>query len=399
MPKPANQPTPEVADDVTAPRLIEIFRAGRHTDMHGRTIEFTADDIKRIADSYDPQLHQAPVVVGHPKIDAPAYGWIDKLVADGDSLYAAEAQVDEAFDGMRKAGRFKNRSASFYTPDAANNPAPGGFYIKHVGWLGAAAPSVKGLKQVSFGDDGEGVVEFAMSDRRWGFRTAAGLFRGLRDYFIEAVGLEKADKLIPTWQIDSLNEAATPDAETNTSMYAERTAAIGAEEINREDNAMPDKTAEFAERETKLNEREQRIADQEKRLAERADKERRDDAIAYADNLVEAGKVLPAEKATVIELLLALPTDKPLAFGEGDDAIEAPAPDLLRGFLDSLPPRMDFSEKSRADDSEAGAASFAAPIGTVVDAGQLELHRKARAYQAEHAGVSFAAAYKAVGGR
>ncbi|MES8739309.1 hypothetical protein U6S59_12380, partial [Cutibacterium acnes] len=57
----------------TAPS-IEIFRAGRHVDMSGREIEFTREDLAELASSYDPAVHEAPVVVGQPKTNAPAYG-------------------------------------------------------------------------------------------------------------------------------------------------------------------------------------------------------------------------------------------------------------------------------------------------------------------------------------
>ncbi len=51
---------------------------------------------------------------------------------------------------MVKAGRFKSRSASFYHPDNPNNPKPGVYYLRHVGFLGAQPPAVKGLKAVEF---------------------------------------------------------------------------------------------------------------------------------------------------------------------------------------------------------------------------------------------------------
>lgn len=372
----------------TQPRLIEIFRAGRHTDMHGRTLEFTAADLKTIADGYDPQLQQAPVVVGHPKLDAPAYGWIDKLVAQGDSLFAVEAQVDTAFADLRKAGKFKNRSASFFMPDAPNNPKPGQFHLKHVGWLGAAAPAVAGLKQVAFAADEEGVVEFALNDRRWGFATAADLFRRVRDYLIDSVGLEKADEVIAPWQIESLRDAAQPDRDTD---------GIRAYSETIEDTTVTDRTAEFAQRDADLKKREDAIAADEQRIAERQATDRRDDCTSFADGLVKAGKLLPAQKATVVELLFAMPVE-PLSFADGDTQIDKPAAELFRGFLDSLPKQIDFAEKSHGTVEGAGEVSFAAPQGSAVDADQLALHGKAKAYQAQHPNTSWLAAVKAVGG-
>ena len=59
---------------------------------------------------------------------------------------------------------------------------PGKWYLRHVGFLGAAAPAVKGLKPVEFADDGGGVVfadlEFAEGLSPW---TLDGIGR-LLDY-------------------------------------------------------------------------------------------------------------------------------------------------------------------------------------------------------------------------
>lgn len=369
-----------------APRLIEIFRAGRHVAADGREVEFTAADVQAIADGYDPALSPAPVVVGHPKLDAPAYGWVDRLVAKDGVLFAEEGQVDPAFEGLRKAGRFRNRSASFYLPDSPSNPKPGQLYIKHVGWLGAAAPAVKGLKQVSFAENEEGVVEFALSDRRWGFRAMADIARRMREWWIAEKGLEVADELIPSWQIDSLNEAGQPDPDSAVRSFA------GLEDI------AVDRAAEFAERERALDEREERIRQVEQQNAQAAQQARRDEALAFADGLVKEGKLLPARKATIVELILALPTEAPLSFGEGDDHVEQSAPDLLCTFLASLPPQIDFTERSASQDDDTASLEFSAPPGATVSADRSALYSKAKAYQREHPGTDWAAAVAAVGG-
>ncbi|WP_211296639.1 hypothetical protein [Neisseria iguanae] len=56
---------------------------------------------------YDPKLHEAPLVIGHPKTDAPAYGWVGGLQADGGVLSADFAQMDDDFVGLVQSGRYK----------------------------------------------------------------------------------------------------------------------------------------------------------------------------------------------------------------------------------------------------------------------------------------------------
>ena len=124
---------------------VEIFRAGKHTDSLGRTREFTAADLDRMVAGYDPAKHEAPAVVGHPKDNGPAYGWVEGMKRAGGLLLAKFKQVAPEFEEMVRDGRFKKRSVSLY-PDGT---------LRHVGFLGAQPPAVKGLKDVSFaaGDD------------------------------------------------------------------------------------------------------------------------------------------------------------------------------------------------------------------------------------------------------
>jgi hypothetical protein len=142
-------------------KLLHIFKSGHHVAMNGAALEFSEADLAASARAYDPALHEAPVVIGHPKHDAPAYAWVKSLVTSEDGLNAEPRQVDPAFAEMVNAGRFKKISASFYAPDAPNNPVPGVYYLRHVGFLGAQPPAVKGLKQVEFAETEAGVVEFS----------------------------------------------------------------------------------------------------------------------------------------------------------------------------------------------------------------------------------------------
>ncbi|MDP2808646.1 MAG: hypothetical protein Q8O34_00690 [Rhodocyclaceae bacterium] len=142
---------------------LHIFKPGRHTAMSGATLEFSATDLAASANAYDPAKFEAPLVVGHPSLDAPAYGWVSRLTAGADGLDAETHQVDAAFAELVSEGRFKKISASFFMPSAPGNPAPGVFYLRHVGFLGAAAPAVKGLRTPEFSADEAGVetIEFS----------------------------------------------------------------------------------------------------------------------------------------------------------------------------------------------------------------------------------------------
>jgi len=146
---------------------LHIFRAGTHHGANGSVIDYTEEDVQAIADLYDPDLHEAPLVVGHPSDNQPAFGWVDSLAANGADLRAKPRQVEQSFADAVREGRFKKISASFYPPGHPNHPVPsaGEPYLRHVGFLGAKAPAVKGLETPQLSDDGDlTTVTFDLSD-------------------------------------------------------------------------------------------------------------------------------------------------------------------------------------------------------------------------------------------
>lgn len=86
-------------------KKIPAFRAGTHTDMNGKTITFNREHLIATANAYNPNLHEAPIVIGHPLTDDPAYGWIDHFAVEGDELIAIPVQVEPVFGEMVDKGR------------------------------------------------------------------------------------------------------------------------------------------------------------------------------------------------------------------------------------------------------------------------------------------------------
>lgn len=129
---------------------IEVFRAGTFQDMAGNAQTIAAKDLQDIAARYDRESAPAPVVIGHPDTDTPAYGWVEHLYFERGILKATLENTVSEFADMVRAGRYKRVSISLFLPHSPNNPKPGNLYLKHVGFLGAAAPAVPGLKPVKF---------------------------------------------------------------------------------------------------------------------------------------------------------------------------------------------------------------------------------------------------------
>lgn len=119
---------------------VEVFRAGEQTDSSGRTKSWTTSDLEKIVNNYNAKKHEAPVVIGHPKDNAPAFGWVAGLKTDGDKLFAKFKQLIPEFIDAVKNGLYKKRSISLY-PDLS---------LRHIGFLGAVPPAVKGLADIKF---------------------------------------------------------------------------------------------------------------------------------------------------------------------------------------------------------------------------------------------------------
>ena len=125
--------------------------------------ELTEKEIDELVETYDPELHEAPNIIGHhPKDNEPAYGWVKKLFKKGKDLYERVTVLPELIEMVNKA-MFKKRSIGWYEKDNPNNPTPGKIYLAHVAWLGAVPPAIKGMPDVTFSGnfDDLKIVEFS----------------------------------------------------------------------------------------------------------------------------------------------------------------------------------------------------------------------------------------------
>jgi hypothetical protein len=289
--------------------------------MGGTTAEYSEAMLRAAVEAYDPALHAAPIVVGHPADNHPAYGWIGKLTLDDGHVVAEPSDVNPDFAELVQKRAYRTRSASWYLPDAPSNPKPGSLYLRHVGFLGATPPAIKGLRDVSFGASTEGVVEFGSQEAG----LLATIFQGLREWFIEAHGLEKADQVVPKWATQEAEalarqpppepppafaEPEPPQNDKEPAVTAEQIAATEAENTRLKAEletarASAKQVADFAEREAELARRATEIAIKE--------------IATTVDGLIAAGKVLPATKAQLVAFAASLTDDgECLEFSEGE---------------------------------------------------------------------------------
>jgi hypothetical protein len=368
-------------------RTVEVFRPGTFTPMAGAPISFTSDDLKALAEGYDAEAHPAPAVVGHPKTDDPAFAWAKAFRWDADRLrlLADLGEIEPAFGEAVSAGRYKRVSLSLFTPDAPHNPRPGQYYPKHIGFLGAAAPAVSGLRPVQFAGDEAGVATFEFADAT-ALRDVAGLFRSMRDFFIEKFGLDAADKALPAWTINWVDDAADRGPPDH--------------------GRMPDFAAapEAPSPETESDMTQRPAADAASLDARSADLDRRErelahgDNVAFAERLVSEGRLLPALKDKAVALLDGLSpvgaARLEVSFAEGGETKTGLGADLLKSLL-AAQPAISFGALDTGE-GPGVAVEFSVPAGMAVDPASADIHNKAMAHQAAHPGTDYMAAVAAV---
>jgi hypothetical protein len=358
---------------------IEIFKTGTHTDSEGRTREWTEKDLEEIASSYDPAHHEAPVVIGHPETDSPAYGWVEKLEVEGGRLKAKLKELAPEFVDWVRRGLYKKISISLY-PDMG---------LRHVGFLGAAAPAVKGLKSVAFSEKaawdfsfspsplaGEDKVEESKADKLPAIDAGkdnnskkGGKKMDLSKFFSDLkaliIGAEK--EIVPDHDPSRLTPNASRFTEADLKAAEER-----------------GKQAMFAENERLKKEKTDAEAAAAAKVKEAEAKTRKDGVASFCEGLCKEGKLTPALRKIIEPVMIAVSEiPEPIEFAEG---VKKSALDGIKDYLTELPKVVNFKEVSGDDKKGPAAGGTAAEKLTALTKKKME-ERKDLAFGAAFAEV------------
>jgi hypothetical protein len=292
------------------------------------------------------------MVIGHPKDNAPAYGWVERVYREGGTLLVDFKDVAPEFADMVKAGRFKKRSISLY-PDGS---------LRHVGFLGATPPALKGLKDVQFAEGEAATFEFGEDTQASGQSSASAMTR-----FAEALlGLlfpGRTDN--PAGDGPAFKEEPMPGKHTNDA--AGQTGHIA---------ALAAKVDQFAEA---LAAKDKQIADLEaanKQLANRMDTTvatgRRSEIAAYCEGLASKGRLTDFQRGLAASVMEKLDGAGDMDFAEGDKTVKKPVAEVFKAFLESLPVQVEFGEfatrnRAAGQPGSLDANALAAKISDKVD--------------------------------
>lgn len=330
------------------PDNIEIFKAGTRIADDGAAHTITPADIAAAAKNYDPTVREAPLCVGHPKDNKPAFGWVSRLSATGDSLRMHVKDVVPQFAEMVNNKLYKARSSSFYHPKHPNNPTPGKWYLRHVAFLGAQQPAIAGL--ADFADAEDGVVNFSES-----------LTQPQKEE-IEPMPIPNKDAATPA--ATDTNKAALEAA--NKQVQDAQAAQAAAEAAAKE---ATDKLAQFAE------------AQQKQRTAEFID---------FAEGLFKQGIFIPTDKSMAVAALNVVADAKPVEFSEGNTTKTLDLLQWLKTKLQAAAPQVQFGEHA-----PASATATAGGVRLHKDSSDADIDRAAQAYAKQHK-VDYAEAVSAV---
>ncbi len=302
---------------------IEIFRGGKQMDSNGR--EHNGDAlIQNAVDTFDPAKHEPPVVVGHPKDNAPAFGWVQGLrtsVKNGATILEAKFKdIVPEFEAIVKQGLFKKRSASFY-PDGR---------LRHVGFLGAAPPAVKGLADLKF-DDADNAISFEDINNQTGGKSMdfKEFIEGMKWWKKEVEDAARQPGASP-------NPAPPPPAAGDVKTFTE--ADIEAAKKEAEAAARKKAEVDFAEQTRKVRQ-------------EAAQKE----ISVWCDQLVKSGKIAPAWiDMGLKEFCQGLPVETEVSFTE---KVKATPSAWFRQFIETLPKLVNFDEIAKRDGAATGSAA------------------------------------------
>lgn len=135
----------------------KVFTTGKHTDSSGFVKNWGVEDLDRMVAAFNPSYHEPPVVIGHPSDNAPAFGWVSGIKRVGNDLYLKYRDVSSQFKELVEQGLYKKKSIAVY-PDGS---------LRHVGYLGAMPPAIKGLPDFQFKSGSEFVTYCCDQQTTW----------------------------------------------------------------------------------------------------------------------------------------------------------------------------------------------------------------------------------------
>ena len=337
---------------------IPFLKPGTYSAHNGGEVTFSEADMNKIIEATKNRTYQndsIPIVIGHPKTDSPAWGWVkkDKIINDKNVLIALadNGDLNETFVDWFKKKLYSTVSASIRKD----------YSIKHFGILGGTPPAVTGLPAVALSEDSDLLCEVELSEKelaevitsKWWFLNVAKIFRKIREEKIAKDGVEAADNFITNSQIDDI--ATPPYAYTNDPVVKSNSFSESEEDLNNSNNknlqdnkmkkTLEELETELAEANGKITTLEQEKSTLQKEKTDAAVDAKRKEFLAFCESDDVKNKIKDGEKNGIVETLLALNSLEAFEFGEGDNKTTVKPVDIVTALIKRLPDVVELGEK------------------------------------------------------
>ncbi len=279
--------------------------------------------------------------MGHPRDNAPAYGWVKKnLKREGPYLLAQFRDVCPEFIDMVNKKHFPKKSISIY----------GDKTLRHIGFLGAMPPAIKGLKDAAFDEGKEsGVITLNFECE---FKEDGGM------------EMDPKDK-----EIQGLKDAIAQFMEQ-----------VKAKDKEIQELKTKEVSSEYAE---KAKQKDEELKQLKLQLA-RVEKEKRQ---AEYKEFCEKNKtrVTPAMKPFIMDAFEIFHDKGEFQFSEGT---EKNAVSKFKSFLESLPEQVSFGETATKEKAASRKTDYSededySEFGEIDDE-RLSLHVKTKEYASKN---------------
>ena len=316
-----------------------VYEGLRVGNFKGHNI--TKSDLNEIVASYSEVNDKAPVVVGHPKDNSPAYGVINKMEVVGDKLMIHATNMKKKIVKAIKNKQLLAQSISLFPRDHDANPTKGKLHVRHSGMLGGKRGAVHGLEPLPEFSDGEDTefinIDFSESQDKKN--------KSLFDRFMEWTKREEKNKSQEEIQSYSDNEETTMTKEEQEKFDALKAKVDATEKENKK---FKKQIVDFSEEKAKIEKlaRTKSIED-------------------FCEKAVKDGNILPADKDMHVQIMLSIPQDE-IEFSEEKTS----SLDLYQKQIQSKKVNLDFSEKTKDGDG------YERPEDKVNQTAKIEKHMK-----------------------
>ena len=289
--------------------FFPAFVGGEQVDSNGTKKVWTGEELDQIVTNTKKLIDKnvfngAPMVIGHPKTDAPAYGWIQDLKREGNVLSVKGGNLhDEFAEGVEK-GLWPNRSIRI-------GKGADGFYLKHIGFLGAVPPAIEGMDAIYNAATDDECFDYASDS--YTPNSLSRMMHRLREFIINKFDVETADTVFPDYEIESMSEHANQlrdeDKDTPTSYSQQEPTKTGDEPMTQFSQEQLDDAVEKAVEKAKEDagaEFSQKEKDHETELTAERNKRLSVEFSKKITGWIDGGKVLPSQTEGMSEFMMQL---------------------------------------------------------------------------------------------